>query len=309
MPLLQPDPRALRGFRARGPHRLRERPARSARRPRGLRPDLDRRLGRALGGGAGGLRRHGPGGGRQREHRSAGRARDPRAGQRRGDGRARASWMATCTSPTAASSSRASTSARPTRPSEFIARLKAFAAERRPGEWILGGDWDHERWPGAPLPRREWIDSVTPNNPVFVNRLDGHMGLANSAALRAAKISRATRDIPGGVIVRDPRTGEPTGVLKDEAMGPVERAMPAPTDQQRDAALRRALAYAASKGVTAFAPHERGARRPRHLPAGQGGWRPHRPRRALLPAGGLARGGGHHRGDRPRATTGCGSAA
>lgn len=138
-------------------------------------------------------------------------------------------------------------------PEEFIARLKAYASERRPGEWILGGDWDHERWPGAPLPRREWIDSVTPNNPVFVNRLDGHMGLANSAALRAAGINRSTRDIPGGVIVRDPRTGEPTGILKDGAMGPVQAAIPVPTDEQRDAALRRALAFAASKGVTAFA--------------------------------------------------------
>jgi predicted amidohydrolase YtcJ len=138
-------------------------------------------------------------------------------------------------------------------PAEFIARLKAFASERQPGEWILGGDWDHERWPGSPLPRRDWIDSVTPNNPVFVNRLDGHMGLANSAALRAAGITRGTRDIPGGVIVRDRKTGEPTGVLKDGAMGPVERAVPPPTDAQRDAALRRALAYAASKGVTAFA--------------------------------------------------------
>ena len=138
-------------------------------------------------------------------------------------------------------------------PQEFVARLKAYALERRPGEWILGGDWDHERWPGAPLPRREWIDSVTPNNPVFVNRLDGHMGLANSAALRAARITRATRDIPGGVIVRDPRTGEPTGILKDAAMGPVQQAIPEPTAAERDAALRRALAYAASKGVTAFA--------------------------------------------------------
>jgi predicted amidohydrolase YtcJ len=138
-------------------------------------------------------------------------------------------------------------------PEDFIARLKAYALERRPGEWILGGDWDHERWPGAPLPRREWIDSVTSRNPVFVNRLDGHMGLANSAALRAAGIGRGTRDIPGGVIVRDPRTGEPTGILKDAAMGPVQQAIPRYTDAQRDAALRRALAYAASKGVTAFA--------------------------------------------------------
>ena len=138
-------------------------------------------------------------------------------------------------------------------PEQFIARLKAYALERQPGEWILGGDWDHERWPGSPLPRRQWIDSVTPRNPVFVNRLDGHMGLANSAALRAAGIGRGTKDIAGGVIVRDPRTGEPTGILKDAAMGPVQRAVPPYTAAQRDAALRRALAFAASKGVTAFA--------------------------------------------------------
>jgi predicted amidohydrolase YtcJ len=138
-------------------------------------------------------------------------------------------------------------------PGEFVARVKAYATERRPGEWIVGGDWDHERWPGAPLPRRDWIDSVTPNNPVFLYRLDGHMGLANSAALRAAGIDRRTKDIRGGVIVRDPRTGEPTGILKDMAMGPVESAVPAPTDAQRDAALHRALEWAASKGVTAFA--------------------------------------------------------
>ncbi|HMV32601.1 MAG TPA: amidohydrolase family protein, partial [Gemmatimonadales bacterium] len=77
-------------------------------------------------------------------------------------------------------------------PEEFTRRLQAFALERRPGEWILGGDWDHEKWPGTPLPRKEWIDSVTPNNPVFVSRLDGHMGLANSLALKAAGITRAT---------------------------------------------------------------------------------------------------------------------
>jgi predicted amidohydrolase YtcJ len=134
-------------------------------------------------------------------------------------------------------------------PEDFIARLAAFAREKRPGEWITGGDWDHERWAGAPLPRREWIDSVTPHNPVFVNRLDGHMGLANTAALRMAKIGRGTREIPGGVIVRD-RNGEPTGILKDEAMGPVYGAIPPASDAQRDAALRRAMEHAASKGVT-----------------------------------------------------------
>jgi predicted amidohydrolase YtcJ len=136
---------------------------------------------------------------------------------------------------------------------EFIERVAAFVSERKPGDWIIGGDWDHERWPGTPLPRKDWIDSVTPRNPVLLSRLDGHMALANSAALRLAGVTKATKDVPGGVIVRDPRTGEPTGVLKDEAMGPVQAVIPAPTEEQRDAALRRALAHAASHGVTAFA--------------------------------------------------------
>jgi predicted amidohydrolase YtcJ len=135
---------------------------------------------------------------------------------------------------------------------EFIEKVAAFASERKPGEWIVGGDWDHERWPGTPLPHRSWIDSVTPDNPVLLYRLDGHMALANSAALRQARIDRGTRDIPGGVIVRDP-SGEPTGILKDEAMGPVQDVIPSPTETQRDAALKRALEHAAARGVTAFA--------------------------------------------------------
>ncbi len=134
---------------------------------------------------------------------------------------------------------------------ELIARMAAYAAERKPGEWIYGGDWDHELWPGAPLPTKAWIDSVTPKNPVFVTRLDGHMALANSAALRAAGVTRATKDVPGGEIVRDPRTGEPTGILKDNAMLLVYDSMPAPTETQQDAALVRALEFAAGKGVTA----------------------------------------------------------
>ncbi len=135
---------------------------------------------------------------------------------------------------------------------EFIERLQAFVSERQPGEWIVGGDWDHERWPGTPLPDRSWIDSVTPNNPVLLYRLDGHMALANSVAMRQARIDRNTADIPGGVIVRD-RRGEPTGILKDAAMGPVQKVVPSPTEAQLDAALRRALEHAASHGVTGFA--------------------------------------------------------
>jgi predicted amidohydrolase YtcJ len=137
-------------------------------------------------------------------------------------------------------------------PAEFIARIKRFAARLRPGEWITGGDWDHERWPGTPLPERSWIDSVTPNNPVFVSRLDGHMALANSAALRLARVTRATQDILGGTIVRH-ASGEPTGILKDEAQGPVLAVIPVPSRSQSDSAVGRALAWAASKGVTAVA--------------------------------------------------------
>jgi predicted amidohydrolase YtcJ len=134
-------------------------------------------------------------------------------------------------------------------PQEFIRRIRLYAAKLKPGEWITGGDWDHERWPGSPLPDRSWIDSVTPNNPVFVSRLDGHMGLANSAALRAAHVTRATGEIPGGTIVRRP-DGEPTGVLKDEAQNPVYDAIPTPSPEQSDSALERAMKWAASKGVT-----------------------------------------------------------
>ncbi|HET9605194.1 MAG TPA: amidohydrolase [Gemmatimonadales bacterium] len=135
-------------------------------------------------------------------------------------------------------------------PAEFIQRLKTYAKTLKPGEWITGGDWDHERWTGAPLPRRDWIDSVTPDNPVFVNRLDGHMGLANSLALKAARVSAATPDEAGGTIVRDAdRT--PTGILKDGAQDAVYAAMPDPTPEQMDSALARATNWAASKGVTA----------------------------------------------------------
>lgn len=133
-------------------------------------------------------------------------------------------------------------------PAEFIARIKAFAASAPAGAWITGGDWDHELW-GGELPRRDWIDSVTPNNPVWVNRLDGHMSLANSAALRAAKVTRATRNVPGGTIVRD-ASGEPTGVLKDNATDLVNAVVPSPPAELEDRALDAAMAYVAAQGVT-----------------------------------------------------------
>ena len=134
-------------------------------------------------------------------------------------------------------------------PAEFARRIGAYADALPEGRWITGGDWDHERWGGA-LPRREWIDSVTTVHPVFVNRLDGHMALANSKALAMAGITAETPDPEGGTIVRDPDTGTPTGVLKDEAMGLVYAVMPAPTEAELDEALERATDHALSLGVT-----------------------------------------------------------
>src|SRR3989475_8635499 len=136
-------------------------------------------------------------------------------------------------------------------PQEFVRRLREYARTLKPGEWILGGDWDHTLWPGQPLPRHEWIASVTPDNPVFLSRLDGHEALANAAAMQAAGITGNTPTPPGGEILRDARTGEPIGIFKDQALDLIGRAIPQPSPERRDSALARALAHAASLGVTA----------------------------------------------------------
>ena len=133
-------------------------------------------------------------------------------------------------------------------PAEFVTRIKQFAATVPAGAWITGGDWDHEQW-GGELPRRDWIDSVTPNNPVWINRLDGHMSVANSAALRAASVTRTTAEVAGGTIVRD-ASGEPTGVLKDNAMGLIDAVVPEPSAEMSDRALDAAMRYVAEQGVT-----------------------------------------------------------
>src|SRR5881296_2857784 len=138
-------------------------------------------------------------------------------------------------------------------PQEFIRRLREYARTVKPGEWITGGDWDHTLWPGQPLPRHEWIDSVTPSNPVFVSRLDGHEALANAAAMKVAGITKDTPTPAGGEILRDPKTGEPIGIFKDQALDLISRVEPDPSPEQQDSALARALAHAASLGVTATA--------------------------------------------------------
>lgn len=135
-------------------------------------------------------------------------------------------------------------------PEEFAQRIRDFAVKLPPGRWITGGDWDHESWPGANLPTKELIDSYTPNTPVFVNRLDGHMALANSVALKLAGVTSATRDPDGGVIVRDPKTGEPTGILKDAAQSFVWKVIPTASFEEKLSAARAATNHAASLGVT-----------------------------------------------------------
>jgi predicted amidohydrolase YtcJ len=134
-------------------------------------------------------------------------------------------------------------------PAELARRIGEFAAALPAGRWITGGDWDHELWPGGPLPQRRWIDSVSAGHPVYVSRLDGHMALVNTQVLQLAGITRDTPDPPGGTIVRD-ASGEPTGVLKDEAMALAGRFLPAPSEAEQDEAFRRAQAHALANGVT-----------------------------------------------------------
>ena len=134
-------------------------------------------------------------------------------------------------------------------PQEFAERIRRFTEKLPRGRWITGGDWDHERWPTAQLPTKELIDAFTPDTPVFVNRLDGHMALANSVALKLAGVTRETKDPPGGLIVRDAQ-GEPTGILKDAAMSFVYAKIPPASFAERLDAARAATNYAARFGVT-----------------------------------------------------------
>lgn len=134
-------------------------------------------------------------------------------------------------------------------PDEFRKTIADFVRGRHKGEWILNGNWDHERWAPARLPTHQLIDDVTPNNPVFVNRSDGHMCLANALAMKLAGIDRNTPDVPGGVIVRD-ADGNPTGIFKDAAKNLIERVVPNPTMSHILSALHAAQKYAGENGVT-----------------------------------------------------------
>ncbi|HYA49489.1 MAG TPA: amidohydrolase [Burkholderiales bacterium] len=135
---------------------------------------------------------------------------------------------------------------------DFAARIAAKARTLAPGEWVLNGDWDHERFVPPKLPHKEWIDAVTPDNPVCVNRFDGHMVLVNSLALKLAGINRETPAPAGGEIVKDAKTGEPTGILKDAAADLVYAKIPEPSFDQKLRAAQASLAEAAAHGVTSL---------------------------------------------------------
>jgi predicted amidohydrolase YtcJ len=132
---------------------------------------------------------------------------------------------------------------------EFARRIGEQARKTPKGEWVTSGDWDETKWTPPAMPTKELIDPLTPNTPVFLSRYDGHMALANSVTLRLAGITAKTPDPPGGVIVRDAE-GNPTGALKDAAMDYVYKIAPPLSHDRRLRAIKRALAHAASLGVT-----------------------------------------------------------
>lgn len=132
---------------------------------------------------------------------------------------------------------------------EFRDRVAAFAKTLPPGAWIRNGLWDHQRWNPAAPPNHKLIDDVCGDHPALLWRLDGHMALANSLALKLAGIDRNTKDVPGGEIEHD-KDGNPTGILKDAATGLVERIMPPLSPSEQDQAMDAAMREAAVHGVT-----------------------------------------------------------
>jgi predicted amidohydrolase YtcJ len=130
---------------------------------------------------------------------------------------------------------------------EMQARIRAAAAKAAPGQWLTGGGWDHTLWPGGQLPTRQDIDAAAQGHPALFTRVDGHIAVADSAALAAAGITRSTKDPQGGAIDHD-AGGEPTGIVRETAQGLIQ--VPPPTAEQRRRGLELALHDAVSHGLT-----------------------------------------------------------
>ncbi len=132
---------------------------------------------------------------------------------------------------------------------DFIDSFKQYISNINNGQWIQGGNWDHENWGGV-IPNKSWIDSLTNNFPVLVSRVDGHMALANSKALEKANINENTPNPVGGEIVKDINTGIPTGILKDTAIDIVRKLIPKQSHSEQDSILKTSMNYASSQGIT-----------------------------------------------------------
>ncbi len=132
-------------------------------------------------------------------------------------------------------------------PKEFIQRIADYAKTVKPGTWIIGGNWDHQNW-GGELPDRSWIDSISKEHPVWVNRIDGHMSLANSVALNLAGVTNEVKEVKGGEVIR--KNGQITGLFKDNAMNYVRKVVPPPTKEQEDVAFKEAMDYLSERGIT-----------------------------------------------------------
>ncbi len=130
---------------------------------------------------------------------------------------------------------------------EFISAIANFAKTCKAGEWIIGGDWDHENW-GGELPCRHWIDALTPENPVWISRLDGHMALANTATLTASKFSLDLACSEGEIEIDE--QGKASGIFKDRAMDIIARHIPKRSKEQTYKDLEAAMKYLNSLGVT-----------------------------------------------------------
>lgn len=144
------------------------------------------------------------------------------------------------------------------RPAKSRAQFVSLVAQRHralpAGAWLMGHGWSAESWPGHAQPRKEWIDAVTGSRPAMLWRMDGHSMLVNSAALRAAHIDRKGPPNPvGGVIDRDPQTGEPTGMIRDAAREFIDRVTPSLSPEQKYEGLKAAVAEANRHGITAVA--------------------------------------------------------
>lgn len=132
---------------------------------------------------------------------------------------------------------------------EFRERIRAKVQTAAPGDWILGGGWDENLWPVNTVPTRWDVDEISGDHPIFLDRVDGHIAVANTRALQLASITIASRDPKGGKIDRD-ANAQPTGILRETARVAVVNAIPEPTHEKRREAMESALAEAAQWGVT-----------------------------------------------------------